>query len=81
MAKVGQIRWPNSEAHYPRPQLDGHTLPRKIVEATAVATVPGLRDLAADRTGGLLLNMDPQDKSIHILVNLVQDQNVRVREK
>ncbi len=56
-------------------------LPRKILEATAIATVPGTRDLAADRTGGLLLNTDPQQKSVHVLVNPVQDQNVRVREK
>jgi hypothetical protein len=51
------------------------------LEATAIATVPGLRDLAADWTGGLRFTVYPQPESIHTLLNPVQNQNVRVREK
>jgi hypothetical protein len=74
-------RIPTAKSANRRPQLDRHALPRKILEASAIATVPGSRHFIADWANGILLNVDHQTESVRISLDTVQDQNVRVRQK
>jgi hypothetical protein len=41
-----------------RPQFDRDTLPWKVVQVTEIATMPRVGAFSANRTGGLLLNVD-----------------------
>src|SRR5262249_6959094 len=64
-----------------RPQLDRNTLPGQVVQLTEIATVSRVRAFSANRTHGLLLNMDDQPKSVSVALDPIQDQDVRAREK
>jgi hypothetical protein len=63
------------------PQFDGHALPRKILEATAIAAMLGSRHLAAERADWFLLDVNSQSESVYISFDAVQYQNVGVWEK
>ena len=56
-------------------------MPRQILKAAAVATVPRSRHFATARADGFLLNMDDQSESVSVAFNTIQNQNVRAREK
>src|SRR5450755_2507232 len=63
-----------------RPQLDRHSLPRKILEVTTITAVARSRHFAAEWAGWFLLNVDPQSESFLVAFDTVEYQNARVRE-
>jgi hypothetical protein len=53
----------------------------KILEATGIRAVPRSRNAAAEGTGRLLLDVNPQSEPVRLPLDMVQNQDVRIWKK
>ena len=64
-----------------KPQLDRHSLPRKVLEIAAVGAVAGSGQLTTKRTPWLPLDVDHKSESVYISFDAVQNQNAGIGEE